>query len=133
MKCFIDSNILISAGLFPNSVPDRALLKALSPPHKAVVCDYSLDEVYRVINRKFPNRIRDFESFLSRALFTIQLVQTPTEQILLEENVRDIDDRPILRAAIVSECDYLITGDKDLLEANISVPNIITPAQFLEL
>jgi len=131
MKCFIDSNILISAGLFSNSVPARALLKAISPPHHAVVCDLSLDEAYRVINRKFPNKVQDFESFLSRALFTIKLVQTPTEPMSEEENARDINDSPILRAAMFSDCDVLITGDMDLLE--ILSPRIITPAQFLEL
>ena len=54
MRCLIDTNILISAALFPGSVPARAFMKAVSPPHDAVVCDYSLDEMRRVYNRKFP-------------------------------------------------------------------------------
>jgi len=78
MKCFIDSNILISAGLFPDSVPAAALIKAITPPNIAIVCDYSLDETHRVINRKFPNKMSDLELFLYRTLFTVQLVSTPS-------------------------------------------------------
>ena len=52
MKCFIDSNIFISAGLFPDSVPAAAVMKALAPPNVAFVSDYALDEIHRVGNDK---------------------------------------------------------------------------------
>ena len=133
MRCFVDSNILISAGLFPESVPAKALVKAISPPNTAVVCDYSLDETYRVINKKFPSKINDLELFMYRTLFTVELITTPTGDIEEENQVRDINDRPILRAAISANCDVLITGDKDLLESDISQPIIITPSEFLKM
>jgi len=133
MRCFIDSNVLISAGLFPNSVPANALAKAISPPNTALVCDYSLDEVHRVINTKFPERVNDLELFMYRTLFTVKLVITPTGDVEEESKVRDLDDRPILRAAIESNSDVLITGDKDLLESGITSPHIVTPAEFLNM
>ena len=133
MRCFIDSNIIISAGLFPRGVPAKALLKALAPPNTAVVSDYVLDETHRIINKKFPHKIQDFELFLYRILFTIQLIATPLEPIESEVKVRDVNDRPILRAALASNCDILITGDKDLLESGVKPPNIITPSEFLNL
>ncbi len=57
MRLLIDTNILVSAALFPDSVPAKAFTKAVTPPHEAVVCDYSLDEMRRVFNRKFPQRL----------------------------------------------------------------------------
>ena len=66
MRLLVDTNILVSAALFPDSVPARAFMKAVTPPHDAVVCDYSLDEMRRVYNRKFPHKLQDFERF-SRA------------------------------------------------------------------
>jgi len=48
MRCLIDTNILISAALFPASVPAQAFTKAVTPPHNAVVCDYTIDEMRRV-------------------------------------------------------------------------------------
>ena len=81
MRCFIDSNILISAGLFPNSVPAAALTKAVTPPNTAYVSDYSLDEVNRIANEKFPEKVRQIETFLYRTLFTVQLINTPTDYV----------------------------------------------------
>jgi putative PIN family toxin of toxin-antitoxin system len=133
MRCFIDSNIIISAGLFPDSVPAAAFTKAISPPNAAIVSDYSLDEIHRVIKTKFPNRVSDFELFLYRAFFTVQLISTPTDGAPEESKVRDIDDRPILRAAIKANSDVLITGDKDLLESGITHPRIVTATEFLNL
>ena len=73
MRCLIDTNILISAALFPDSVPAQAFMKAVSPPHDAVVCDYSLDEMRRVYNRKFPHKILDFERFLSLLALSVTI------------------------------------------------------------
>ena len=114
MRCFIDSNILFSAGLFPNSVPAAALIKAFTPPNEIVVSDYSLAELRRAVMRKFPHRINDLEIFLDRILFTAHLVDTPADELEDEINVRDVKDRPILRAAIHAQVDVLITRDKDL-------------------
>lgn len=33
MRCMIDTNILISTALFPDSVPVHAFMKAVMPPH----------------------------------------------------------------------------------------------------
>jgi putative PIN family toxin of toxin-antitoxin system len=44
---------------------------------------------------------------------------------------RDPKDAPFLAAAIAVGADYLITGDKDLLDANPSVPTrIVTVSEF---
>ena len=42
-------------------------------------------------------------------------------------------DRPTLRTAVKSNSDVLITGDKDLLEADITLLRIVTPAEFLNI
>ncbi|MCL2644988.1 MAG: PIN domain-containing protein [Betaproteobacteria bacterium] len=132
MRCFIDSNVLISAGLFPGSVPAAALEKAINPPNTAFVSDYSLDECHRVAREKFPNRVRDLEIFLYRTLFTVQLVKTPTDYMESDESkVSDVKDRPILRAALSIDADVLITGDKKLIASDISHPRILNPADFI--
>ena len=42
MRVMLDTNILISAVLFPGGRTAQALLKAFSPPYEPVVCDYVL-------------------------------------------------------------------------------------------
>jgi putative PIN family toxin of toxin-antitoxin system len=47
---------------------------------------------------------------------------------------RDADDDFILAAAIKADCDYLVTGDKDLLVLKkISGLNIASPREFAEV
>ena len=133
MRCFIDSNVIISAGLFPDSIPAAALKKAISPFNTAFVCDYSLDEIHRVINKKFPNKVKELEEFLHRILLTVQLVTMPADTIDDESRIRDFGDRPILRAALMINSDILITGDKDFLESGITNPQIVTPAEFMKM
>ena len=132
MRCVIDTNVIISAGLFPKSVPALALEKAFSPPYEAIVSDYTLDELHRVIDEKFPDKIADYELFLKRLLPNIEQVLTPEDIITDEEKVRDNDDRPVLRAAVASNADVIITGDKDLLESDITQPMIMNPATFMQ-
>ena len=131
MRCFIDTNILISAGLFPESVPALALEKALTPPHVAVVCDYALSEMHRVTNRKFPHRSRELDTLLYRLLYTVDRVATPNDTHDDELKIRDINDRPLLRAALEAKVDVFITGDRDFLESTITNPKIITASEFV--
>ena len=135
MRVLIDTNILISAALFPNSVPAKAYTKAVTPPHDAVVCDYSMDELRRVYNRKFPHLIKDFESFVSALTLSVELVSVPPvkEQVKEEFAIRDVNDRPILRAAISSKVDALLTGDKDFLASGVKKPKMLTAAEFLQI
>ncbi len=52
---------------------------------------------------------------------------------MTEKQIRDINDRPILRAAIEAKADILLTGDKDFLDSGVKNPMIMTPAEFLNI
>ena len=119
MRCVIDTNVIISAGLFPKSIPALALEKSFSPPYSAIISDYTLNELNRVIDEKFPDKVPDYKLFLERLLPNIEQIITPVDIIEDEGKVRDFDDRPILRAAVAANADMIITGDKDLLESGI--------------
>ena len=133
MKVMIDTNIFISAALFPNGRAAEALLKALIPPYQPITCDYVVNELHRKFQEKFPHRMMELESFLCTALSVIQVVPTPTELQDAEQKIRDPKDRPILRAALASNADLFLTGDKDFLESPVKDPRIISVASFLEL
>lgn len=85
----------------------------------------------RIWSKKFPNRLASLDKFLSAALLTLELVPIPTEEDISESQIRDVNDRPILRAAIEAKADVLLTGDKDSLESGVKHPTIMTPAEFL--
>ena len=133
MRVFIDTNILISAALNPGGTPYNAYVKAVSYPNKGIISDTNMDELRRIFNRKFPNKLAALDTFLSIALMTIELVSTPEEQAESEGRIRDVKDRPILRAAIAADADIILTGDKDFLESRIEKPKPLTAAEFLKL
>ena len=133
MKIMIDTNILISAALNANGTPFKAYIKAVTFPNQGIVCDQNIDELRRIFNRKFPNKIELLERFLAMASTALTVVHTPTDMTDDENLIRDIDDRPILRAAKNANADFLITGDKDFLESGITNPKIVTAAEFLEI
>ena len=132
MKVMIDTNILISAALNAEGTPYKAYIKAVTFPNQGIVCDQNIDELRRIFNRKFPHKITLLESFLAVALTALTVVHTPADISDDEKLIRDTDDRPILRAAKNANADILITGDKDFLESGVSVPKIVTAAEFLE-
>lgn len=133
MKVLIDTNILISAALSNRGTPYQAFVKAVSYPNHGVVCEQNIDEMRRIFNRKFPKKIQALEAFLSLALLTLEVVPMPVEEYGSEEKIRDVKDRPILRAALHSKVDILLTGDKDFLESGLYNPKIMTAAEFVAM
>ena len=131
MKILIDTNILISAALFPNGVAAKAYSKAVTYPSKGVICDWSIDELNRVFNRKFPDRIPLLNQFLAMISTSVEIIPTPIDEVLDELKIRDIKDRPILRSAQSAGIDLLLTGDKDFLESGVKRPLIVSPSFFL--
>lgn len=57
MRILLDTNILLSAALFPNGIAAKAYNKAVMHSNKDVACEWSIDELHQVFNRKFPNKI----------------------------------------------------------------------------
>ena len=133
MKVMIDTNIIISAALFPRGRTAQALYKAMSFPYEPIFCDYVIDELHRKFLEKFPSKKLEMESFLFNLVSSVTIVKTPVEIIDLETKIRDPKDRPILRAAIEEHADLFLTGDKDFLESSVTDPRIISVQDFLAL
>lgn len=131
MRVLIDTNVLISAALNEASVPYQAYKKAASYPNHGLICEQNVDELKRIFNKKFPARLAALDKFLSTALMTLELVPVPVDEQDSETQIRDINDRPILRSAIAAKADVLLTGDKDFLESGVKNPCIMTPTEFV--
>lgn len=131
MRVFLDSNVLLSAALWPQGATAECFHAVVVNEHALVVSGYVLDEVRRVTQRKFPARIGVVDEFLAAVVEFSVVVTTPEFPTADEEAVRDDKDRPVLRGARVAQCDILVTGDRDLLEAGVSDPMIIPPAEYL--
>ena len=134
MKYLIDANVLISAILFPNGNPAKALAKAKERSVRMVVCEYTLEELERVFRFKFPEFLDEMKTFVRLLAADVEIMPTPSERFAVrrEQKVRDVKDRPVVRAAVTGRAGGIVTGDKDLLESGIKRPQMITIARFLE-
>ena len=129
----IDTNILISSALSDKGTPYKAYLKAVTYPNHAIICEQNVDKLYRVFRKKFPTKVQLLDRFLATAIISLDVVKVPIDEDNLEQYIRDVADRHILRTAIHENVDILLTGDKDFLEANVSIIKILTASQFLQL
>ena len=129
MRVMLDTNVLISAIIFPNDRMEALIYKA-AVEYQLVLSSYIVDELLDVVRRKFPSKLRDIDLFLARLPY--ELVYTPIKLSGDFFNIRDKDDYPILYSAIVEDVDLFITGDDDFFDVDIEKPEIITPSVFLE-
>ena len=132
MRLLIDTNVLVSAALNAKGTPFKAYIKAATYPNHGLICEQNVDEIKRIFNKKFPDKIAALDKFLSLALMTLELVPVPMNEKMAESQIRDVDDRPILRAAIEAKADVLLTGDRDFLESGVKNPMIMTPTEVVE-
>ena len=126
MRILADTNILISALQYPESKPAIALLHA-ARHHNLVLSDYNINELRRVVSAKFSQLYPDIDRFLAELSF--ELIMAPAS---FETRMEDPNDSPILGAAISSDVDVIISGDKHFLRLDLCRPQTITAAQYLE-
>ncbi|NPV80523.1 MAG: putative toxin-antitoxin system toxin component, PIN family [Firmicutes bacterium] len=130
MRVMIDTNVLISALLFPESRP-AALVALLAEEHTIVLCTQVVLELRKVFRRKFPDRLLNLERFLSE--FAFELAYTPENGVSLGHlQMRDKADLPILASAILADVDVIISGDQDFLSLSLERPEILTVNEFQE-
>ena len=130
-RVFVDSNVLISAIQSETSV-SRKLLLLLSEDHQLIICSYSITEVSRIISKRFPNKLSEWDHFLTRLEF--ELVYTPSDISSFKvPYIRDDKDIPILVSAILAEPDILVTGDHDFHTHEIQEHfAVYTPVDFVK-
>lgn len=95
-----------------------------------MICEQNLDEMKRIFTKKFPDKLPALESFISNSLLSIEIVDTPEIPVEEESLIRDMMDRTILRSAVASDVDIILTGDKDFLESGIDNPRMMNPSDF---
>jgi uncharacterized protein len=132
MRVVLDTNVLLSALVFPGSKPDQVLQRVRGGEVELFLSSFILAELERILRDKFRFTKRKTDERLNVIRRLATLVE-PTERIALV-TAKD-DDNRILECAVAASADYLVTGDKEhLLPLQcIGTTQIVTPAAFLEL
>lgn len=70
MKILVDTNILISAALFPGSKVAQTLIY-VAGNHDMVLCDQNIKELREVLSRKKPDKLPDAEVLLAELSYEL--------------------------------------------------------------
>ncbi len=128
VKVVFDTNILISAVGFGGK-PRALLLLAQQKRIRATTSSILLAELSEVVNKKFPRLVPNLQRIERRIKRTFTIVQ-PKISISI---VKDDDDNRVLEAAIEGKCQYIVTGDKELLDlGSVKGIRIVAPDQLLD-
>jgi putative PIN family toxin of toxin-antitoxin system len=124
----LDTNILISAGLFAGKRTSNLTLR-IADEYSLVLSSRIIDELRTVMEIKFPDKKSVLERFLMRLSY--EIAYTPTEiDPDIYPKIRDKKDYPILASAIIADVDVFITGDKDFGGLDLERPEIMTISEF---
>lgn len=131
-RVVIDTNVLISRLLLPQSIPAQAVRKARRQG-RLLVSEATMYELADVLARAKLDRYitlenrRRFLRQLRRVTEVVQIIQVVRE-------CRDPEDDKILEVALNGRADVIITGDEDLL---VLQPwrgiAIVAPKEYLNL
>jgi putative PIN family toxin of toxin-antitoxin system len=137
IRAVLDTNVLVSAFIRPQSPPGRLLAGlAGEPAFELILSPGILDEVGRAL--RYPgvrNRISASDAEIELRLAMLDTLSTPVAgQVEVVGVARDPDDDQVLAAAIEGCADYLVTGDQDLLTlGEYEGIRIVTPRYLLDL
>jgi len=134
MRVVLDTNILMSGLMLPDSIPGRILQAWRNAHFDLVLSEPMLKEITRVLNYpKIQKRLQWDQHQIEQYVL---LLRFKTDIVSLEgvdaHVPTDPNDNMVLATLLASQADYLISGDSDLL--NLSDKHaIMTPAEFAQL
>ncbi|HEX9023739.1 MAG TPA: putative toxin-antitoxin system toxin component, PIN family [Geobacteraceae bacterium] len=112
MKAVFDTNVLIAA-FISEGVCAKILTRARKKQFQLVTCPFVLNELERVLKKKFKATTDEVNQALDLITETVHIEVAPVKNA--PGICRDPDDDNVLACALAAEADYLVTGDDDLL------------------
>lgn len=128
MRVLLDTNVLLAAFL-TEGVCAKLLLRARKRQFDLVTCPFILHEFERILTRKFSATRAEREN--ARALITEAAAFVAHPVADPAGRCRDKDDEQVLACALGAEAEYLVSGDKDLLQLKtFKGIRILSPRDF---
>lgn len=134
MKVVLDTNILLSGLMQPNSKPGRIVQAWRDHCFELVLSQFQLDEIGRVLTYpKIRKRLQWNEAEIASFLKQLFMRSVYLGEIDVVAVVpADSNDDLILSAYVIAEADYLVTGDKGIIELHGEY-QILSAGEFAQL
>lgn len=128
LRVVLDTNVLVSGLAYPGSIPGCIIYIWRQGGLDVALSRYILDETTRVLPRlsRMDLNSTEIRDLVESLMFLADIVEPDDQQ---DTNLRDPADQQVLATFRAAQAEYLITGDKDLLELGEMYP-IVTPATF---
>ncbi len=127
IRVVLDTNVLVSAIVFGGN-PKKILDSVLRGEVVGVTSVSLAAELSEVVHKKFPFRNADLEYLEEQMKIDFETAR-PRKVLRV---ARDIDDNMVLEAAVAGECNFIVTGDEDLLIlGKYKGIKIMTPSEFM--
>ena len=132
MRAVLDTNVLISS-VISTGVPHEIVVQGFSSEFQIVVSVATLTE-FRDTLLKYPEKFHMDEEDVQQEVETIRYFAEfvdPDEEITVVED--DPDDDKFLEAAVAGNVDFIVSGDRHLLDLNsFQGIDIVEPRAFYE-
>lgn len=129
MKIVPDTNVLISATLWDNSVSHKLLMKLIDGDNEITSSLGILNEYKEAVMRDFQYTEEKVNEIIEKLLNFIKIANP---QIKIDAVKEDPDDNKILECAVDVNADYILSYDKHLLNIKeYEGIKIIKPDDFI--
>lgn len=128
MRALFDTNVLLAAFL-TEGVCKKLLIRARKRHFDLITCPFILREFELILVKKFSATKQEKETALALIVEAAFDRVEPSE--IPAGACRDEDDDNVLACAVEAEAEYLVTGDRDLLDMKTYKGiRIVTPREF---
>lgn len=128
MRIMLDTNIIISAGVFGGAWTSDMTLR-IADRYSIVLSSAIVKELREVMEQKFMDKVSALEQFLKRLSYEIAFTPSKIDEDIYPK-IRDKKDYPILASAIIADVDVFITADQDFSPVDIERPEIMSLLEF---
>lgn len=136
MRVVLDTNVLVSGLISPHGPPAQITAHWLEGDFTLLYMPAMLEELEDVLNRAWLKaRLADAPGRIADLLEAVTVLGEPvTGYVNVAGAIADPFDEMFLACAVLGETDYVVTGDKELLElAEFGKAVIVSPARFLQI
>ena len=134
MRAVLDTNVVVSAAVNPKGPPAEIIRAWRARSFEWVTSLALLDELERTV---FSPRVRRYMAWGEDEVAEfVTVVRQRAEVVSPSQQIDAIKDDPpdnrILEAAITAQADYIVSGDRHLLELKTCEGvQVVTPARFV--
>jgi len=128
MRVLLDTNVLVSAVTTRGLCAD--IFRAVLADHELVTCTKVLQEITRILHKKFSvpdSLISEYLELIRQDAILAEAKEAP------DVRIKDVDDIEIIGAAIAGKADVMVTGDREVQNIKpMRKLRIVSPRTFWE-